>query len=336
MSQSLLNDIAALSQNDYETSDWNTIQSYSSKLSEAITAAQSGEATYRNVFAYYYLTYMAKRTIKTWRAKYLAQLEAARKEAYGWDEETQTYKYDDRDFDADAVAAAKAAINAFMEVYNTEGATAAQGLAKLNVAIKKLKALTPDKQTLLDRLDAAYEEYDESEYSATNWLVLKGYYETAKDLIANEETSFDDGKAAYKQALVQMASVEKTHEAQLREYFAEEFNQEDYLPETWTAFLAFLEEQVQTITDAAEEEKENATNAAKHALDEWLVNFYKDKLQTEFDACDPNDFTEHYSELQSVYANCVNTIETAASETDMAGAITYFLQQRDALIDHQN
>ena len=133
-----------------------------------------------------------------------------------------------------------------------------------------------------------------------------------------------------------MASVEKTHEAQLREYFAETFKQEDYLPETWTAFLAFLEEQVQTITDAAEDAKEDATIAAMLALDEWLVNFYKAKLQAEFNACDPADFTEHYSELESVYASCVSTIETAASETDMAGAITYFLQQRDALIDHQN
>ena len=327
--------VATLVATDYETSDWNKVSAAAEGLEEALEDAEESE-TYLYVAYYVAVLDDLLSNLQTWRAKYMEQLEAAYDAAYGWDEDTQTYKYDDDDFDADAVAAAEAAVDAFLDVINTESSTASQGKAKLNLAINKLKALTPDKQTLLDRLDAAYLEYDESDYSEANWLLLTGYYETARALIADEETSFDDGKVAYLEALDDMASVEKTLEGQLREYFAEEFNEEDYLPETWVAFQAFLDEQVQAITDAAEEDKEDVALAAMLALDEWLVNFYKAKLLVEFNACDPDDFTEHYAELESVYASCVSTIETATSETDMAGAITYFLQQRDALIDNQN
>ena len=203
-----LEDAAALVQADYETADWNKLQAAVTGLQGAIEDAEESES-YMYVLYYAVVLEDILANLETWRDKYQAQLDAAYKAAFGWDEATQSYKYDDDDFDATALADAKAAVQEFTDVVNTEGATATEGKAKLNAAIAKLQALTPDKATLTARLTAAYGEYVETDYSPENWETLTGIYNTALELIGKEETSFDDAKAAYLQALADMAAVEK-------------------------------------------------------------------------------------------------------------------------------
>ena len=203
-----LEDAAALVQADYETADWNKLQAAVTGLQGAIEDAEESES-YRYVLYYAVVLEDILANLETWRDKYQAQLDAAYKAAFGYDADSGEYKYDDDDFDATALADAKAAVQAFTDVVNTEGATATEGKAKLNAAIAKLQALTPDKATLTARLTAAYGEYVETDYSPENWETLTGIYNTALELIGKEETSFDDAKAAYLQALADMAAVEK-------------------------------------------------------------------------------------------------------------------------------
>jgi hypothetical protein len=199
---------ADLVEADYETADWNKLHAAVTSLQSAIEASEESKS-YMNVLYCAVVLEDILANLKTWRDKYQAQLDAANKAAFGWDEATQSYKYDDADFDATALADAKAAVQAFTDAINTEGATATECKAKLNEAIAKLQALTPDKATLTARLTAAYGEYVESDYSPENWETLTGIYNTALELIGKEETSFDDGKAAYLKALADMAAVEK-------------------------------------------------------------------------------------------------------------------------------
>lgn len=204
-----LEQFAGMVQADYETADWNKLQAAATSLQTALDGVHNDGDDYRLVAYYLLVLENLFSTVQTWREKYQAQLEEAKKAAYGYDKESGEYKYDDADFNADALADANAAVQAFTDVVNTEGATATEGKAKLYAAIAKLQALTPDKATLTARLTAAYGEYVESDYSPENWTTLTGIYNTALELIGKEETSFDDGKAAYLQALTDMAAVEK-------------------------------------------------------------------------------------------------------------------------------
>ena len=311
-----LEDAADLVQADYETADWNELTAAVTGLQDAIEDAEESES-YMYVLYYAVVLEDILANLETWRDKYQAQLQDAYNAAFGYDETSGEYKYDNDDFDATALAEAMAAVQAFIDVVNTEGATATVGKAKLNEALAKLQALTPDKQTLLDRLTAAFNEYAPADYSDTNWATLEGYFTTARDLIANEETSFDDAKAAYLQALADMDSVEKKASVQLAEWFAENMVEENFKAETWTDFVDVKLPEFQTRLDAAADEDEEIEIflEATEYFEKYILNTYTQQINAFVDGLDQTQFTD-FSEVTSLRDAALASLADVETEAE--------------------
>ncbi len=200
------------------------------------------------------------------------------------------------------------------------------------LAEQGLRELAQAKAAAIAELEAAFEAYDEDNYSVESWTGLRTAYENGLDAIeaatapAQAETAKQtaiDQMAAFEPADLETLNLAKAEAKSAIEQAYAAYDEEDYTPANWTELRIAYNRGIAEVASATDV---NAVNAAKQTALTAMAAIKnnakllaeaktaaKAELETEFDKYDREAYTTNWSVLEKAYEDGISAIENAAT-----------------------